>query len=145
MVLANKADQIRAEYDGAAHAAEPACPRSSHEKSFMRMFDQSVCPEDLLLLAKADHLGRIGAGAQREILADGYAETERRLRETLALYQGRMSRPYVMGKELMAAGAEPGPLFTDAPTYARKLRLAGVPKEEQLAIDHGHVNFAQAA
>ena len=78
-------------------------------------------------------------------VADGYAETESRLREMLALYQDRMSRPYVMGKDLMAAGAEPGPRFTDALTYARKLRLAGVPKEEQLAIDHGHVNFAQAA
>ena len=115
---------------------------ASHEKSFMRMFDQSVCPKDLLLLAKADHLGRIGAGAQRENLADGYAETESRLREMLALYQDRMSRPYVMGKDLMAAGAEPGPLFTDALTYARKLRLAGVPKEEQLAQTMGYLRKA---
>ena len=108
----------------------------------MRMFDQSVCAEDLLLLAKADHLGRIGAGAKRENLADGYAETESRLREMLALYQDRMSRPYVMGKDLMAAGAEPGPLFTDALTYARKLRLAGVPKEEQLAQTMGYLRKA---
>ena len=94
---------------------------------------------DLLVLL---YQGRIGAGAQRENLADGYAETESRLWEMLALYQDRMSRPYVMGKDLMAAGAEPGPLFTDALTYARKLRLAGVPKEEQLAQTMGYLRKA---
>ena len=115
---------------------------ASRETSYMRLFDQSVCPDDLLLLAKADHLGRRGEGIQRETLADGYADTERRLREMLALYQERMRQPYVMGKDLMAAGAEPGPLFTDALDYARKLRLAGVPKEEQLAQTMGYLRRA---
>lgn len=116
---------------------------ASHVKSFMGMFDLSVCPEDLLLLAKADHLGRLGAGMQREVLADGYAETECKLREMLAVYKERMSLPYVMGKDLIAAGAEPGPVFTDALAYAHKLRLAGIPKEEQLSQTMGYLREAQ--
>ena len=116
---------------------------ASHVKSFMGMFDLSVCPEDLLLLAKADHLGRLGNGMQRETLAEGYAETECKLREMLAVYKERMSRPYVMGKDLIAAGAEPGPVFTDALAYAHKLRLAGVPKEEQLSQTMGYLRKAR--
>ena len=115
---------------------------ATHVKSFMSMFDSSVCPEDLLLLAKADHLGRLGAGTRREALAEGYAETECKLREMLAVYKERMSRPYVMGKDLIAAGAEPGPIFTDALAYAHKLRLAGVPKEEQLSQTMGYLRKA---
>ena len=105
---------------------------ASHDKAFMTLFDQSVCPEDLLLLAKADHMGRLGPGMRREPAAAAYAETERRLREMLALYQDRMNRPYVMGRDLIAAGMQPGPLISEALAYAHKLRLAGVSKEEQL-------------
>ena len=112
---------------------------ASHEKAFMTLFDQSVCPEDLLLLAKADHLGRLGPGMRREPAAEAYAETEHRLREMLALYQDRMNRPYVMGRDLIAAGMQPGPLISEALAYAHKLRLAGVPKEEQLRQTLGHM------
>ncbi len=106
---------------------------ASHTKSFMTMFDASVCPEDLLLVAKADHMGRLGPGMLREAVLKDYAEMESRLREMLALYKERISRPYVMGKDLIAAGEKPGPLFADALACAHKLRLAGIPKEEQLA------------
>ena len=116
---------------------------ASHVKSFMGMFDASVCPEDLLLLAKADHMGRLGAGTPRETVAEGYAETERKLREMLAVYKERMSMPYVMGKDLIVAGAEPGPFFTDALAYAHKLRLAGIPKEEQLTQTMGYLRSVQ--
>lgn len=51
----------------------------AREKAFMKMFRESVCPEDLLLLAKADHLGR-GAAAP-------YGEMEKRLRECLQVYK----------------------------------------------------------
>ena len=105
----------------------------------MTMFDASVCPEDLLLLAKADHMGRLGPDMRRETVLENYAETECKLREMLAVYQERMSQPYVMGKDLIAAGEEPGPLFTDALTYAHKLRLAGIPKEEQLKQTLGYL------
>lgn len=104
----------------------------AHIKSFMKMFDQSICPEDLLLLAKADSLGRLGPGDDGESMRGAYAETERRLREFLALYRERMSRPYLMGRDLLAAGLEPGPLFREALEQTHKLRLAGLSKEEQL-------------
>ncbi|MBR0219029.1 MAG: HD domain-containing protein [Clostridia bacterium] len=112
---------------------------ASHEKSFMTMFDQSICPEDLLLVAKADHMGRMEPGMKREPVAESYAETERRLREMLAVYQDRMSRPYVMGRDLIAAGMQPGPLISEALAYAHKLRLAGVAKEEQLRQTLGYM------
>jgi tRNA nucleotidyltransferase (CCA-adding enzyme) len=105
---------------------------ASGVKSFMKMFDRSVCPGDLILLAKADHLGRIGEGTDRETAAAKYEKTESVLREMLREYEDRMSRPYVMGRDLIEAGLTPGPVFSDALAYAHKLRLAGVPKEEQL-------------
>ena len=36
-----------------------------------------------------------------------------------------------LGRDLVEAGLEPGPLFTEALACAHKLRLAGRPKEEQ--------------
>ena len=110
---------------------QKACS-GSHIKSYMKMFDKSVCPEDLLLLAKADHLGRIGKETDRAALAEDYADIEGTLREMLAIYRERMSRPYVGERELIEAGAEPGPVISEALSYVHKLRLAGIPKEEQL-------------
>ena len=43
-----------------------------------------------------------------------------------------MSRPYVMGKDLIAAGMKPSPHFSEILAYAHKLRLAGVDKESAL-------------
>lgn len=96
-------------------------------KAYMRMFDRSCEPRDLLLLAKADHLGRKAAAGEDLILE--YEETERILSEKLAVYEERMARPYVQGRDLVAAGAKPGPAFTEALRYAHKMRLAGVPKD----------------
>ncbi|MFR5795304.1 MAG: HD domain-containing protein [Christensenellales bacterium] len=49
--------------------------QNSGQKAWNRLFDRSACPEDLLLLAKADHRGRINAAP--------YAETERTIRARL--------------------------------------------------------------
>ena len=103
----------------------------SSVKSYMRMYDRSLCPEDLLLLAKADSLGRVGPGSDRDVMCAEYAQTERQLRDMLALYYERMSRPCLMGRDLIDAGLEPGPLFAEALAGAHKLHLAGRPKEEQ--------------
>ena len=111
----------------------------AHRRSFMKMFDQSVNPKDLILLAKADHLGRIGEKADRKILEAEYEEIGHRLDEMLAEYEDRMNRPYVMGRDLVEAGVQPGPVFTEALEYAHKLRLAGVPKEEQLSQTLGMI------
>ena len=90
----------------------------------MKLFDKSVCPEDLLLLAKADYLGR-------NLTCRDYPE-ENVLREMLAVYSDLMSHPYVQGRDLVAAGIAPGPLFKEALDYGHRLRLAGVPKEQAL-------------
>ena len=104
----------------------------AHTKSFMKMFYQTPYPEDLLLLSKADYLGRLGAGEAREEKAAAYAPVEKKLGEMLALYHERMSLPYVTGQDLIDAGLKPGNAMGDVLDYALKLRLAGVPKEEQL-------------
>ena len=98
--------------------------QNSGRKAFMKLFDRSVCPEDLLLLAKADYLGRD--------LPDRDYPEEAILREMLASYDDLMSRPYVQGRDLVAAGIRPGPLFKEALDYGHALRLAGVPKEQAL-------------
>lgn len=95
-------------------------------KSFNRLFDRSVSPEDLLLLCKADILGS-------SVSPESYAPMEAALRERLAEFREIMARPYVTGADLIAAGVSPGVAFHDALAFAHKLRLAGVAKREALA------------
>lgn len=94
-------------------------------KSTSKLFDQSVCPEDLLLLAKADHFGKGSA--------EDYSETEAFLQERLSYFRELMSRPYVQGRDLVEAGIKPGADFSEALAYSHKMRLAGVQKKEALA------------
>lgn len=96
----------------------------SSQKGMNHLFDKSICPEDLLLLARADHTGRP--------LDEDYAPTEAFLREHLASFHEVMARPFVMGADLVAEGFKPGKDFGEALAYAHKLRLAGVCKEEAL-------------
>ena len=104
----------------------------ARHRTWMKLFDSSVCPEDLLLLAKADFLGCRGAERTREELLPLYAPTEERLRALLRDYRELMARPCVMGRDLIEAGMTPGPTFRAALDYAHKLRLAGLGKEDQL-------------
>ena len=94
-------------------------------KATSKMFDQSVCPEDLLLLAKADYFGKGNA--------ENYSTTEAFLQERLSFFQELMSRPFVQGRDLIEAGIEPGADFNEALAYSHKMRLAGVPKADALA------------
>ena len=98
--------------------------QKSATKAMCKLFDQSICPEDLLLLAKADHCNRPNA--------DPYVETERYLHDRLVVYHQRMAMPCVMGTDLIQAGFQPGKIFKDALDYAHKLQLAGVRKEDAL-------------
>ena len=43
-----------------------------------------------------------------------------------------MSRPYVSGKDLLDAGLQPSPQFSEYLAFAHKLRLAGVDKSAAL-------------
>lgn len=92
-------------------------------KSFNRLFDQSCCPRDLLLLATSDDKG---SGGQ---VTPGVHE---RLLEALGAYEELMARPHVQGRDLIEAGVEPGPVMGEVLRYAHKLRLAGLSKENQL-------------
>lgn len=93
-------------------------------KTAARLFDQAVSPEDLLLLAEADHKGRIAAPS--------YEEPREFLHRRLEEYYELMSRPYVMGRDLVEAGMQPSKQMGEAVAFAHKLRLAGVPKKQSL-------------
>ena len=98
--------------------------RQASIKSTNRLFDDAAEPDDLLLLARADDLGRIGEAASPE--APDF------LRERLALYREVMSRPYIKGADLVANGIPPSDYFSDILAFAHKLRLACVPYDSAL-------------
>ena len=98
--------------------------QQSSRKALAKLYDEAICPEDLLLLAKAD---RMGQGRPFE-----YAEIERFLRARLAEYRELMAQPHVTGADLIAAGMQPGVAVGEALRYAHKLHLAGVPKDDAL-------------
>ncbi len=93
-------------------------------KSTNKLFDESVDPEGLILLARADYLGR----EERQ----PNLEYEEYLWQRLTEYRRTMAQPYVQGSDLIEAGLKPGPDFSDILSYAHKLRLAGVEKESAL-------------
>lgn len=93
-------------------------------KSTNRMFDLSVCPNDLIYLASADLMGRSGT--------ESCPDTKAFLFERLKVYNEYMSRPFVSGKDLIENGLKPDRDFSDILAYAHKLRLAGVPKSSAM-------------
>ena len=97
---------------------------NSSVKATNRMFDQAIDQEGLLCMALADGLGKI---SPRE-----YVSHIDYFKERLNTYREYMSRPYVMGKDLIDAGLTPDKNFSDYLDYAHKLRLAGVDKESAL-------------
>ena len=103
--------------------AEDALRRESGEYQWMALLDGCVCPETLILLARAQRAGRDA----------GWPKDEEKLRQVLALYRERMSRPFAMGRDLVEAGMQPGPGMGRALKRAHELRLAGATKDEQLA------------
>ncbi|MBQ6798176.1 MAG: tRNA nucleotidyltransferase [Oscillospiraceae bacterium] len=96
----------------------------SAQKVTTRMFDRSVDPEGLICLALADDRGRVTQAPA--------TDHEAFLMERLEVFRDLMSRPYVMGRDLVEAGLKPGAEFTEILQYAHKLRLAGIPKENAL-------------
>lgn len=96
----------------------------SPEKTTTRLFDRSVDPEGLVCIALADDRGRITQTPA--------ADHEAFLYQRLQLFRERMAQPYVMGRDLIEAGLQPGVEFTAILEYAHKLRLAGIPKDSAL-------------
>ena len=102
--------------------------KNSSLKSMNHMFYDAVSPVDLLLLAKADAIGRGDACMREEYERD----TEGILLAAYEDYKEILKRPFVSGKDLIKAGAKPGPAFKEVLTYVTKLRLAGVDYDTQL-------------
>ena len=94
----------------------------SKMKKTNRLFDTSAEPFDLIQLAVCDGLGKLP-------VCD---DTEDFLLERFSMFTEIMSRPYLMGRDLMAAGLRPSENFSEILSYAHKLRLAGLSKEDQL-------------
>ena len=93
-------------------------------KSTNKMFDNSVCPSDLIYFAKADNSGRI-----TESPYDFKGEF---LQERLNAYEIIMAKPHVTGKDLIDSGFAADKNFSEILSYAHKLRLAGIDKESAL-------------
>lgn len=96
----------------------------SSQKSMNHLFDRSVSPEELILLAEADYTGRAGEW--------DFEPNRMFFKERLEVFQEMMAQPYVMGRDLIEAGLKPDKNFSELLAYAHKLRLAGVPKEVAL-------------
>ena len=86
-------------------------------KTTNRMFDESLDPVSLVNFASCDSGSDANTGW---------------LRERYNIYLEYMSRPYVMGSDLINAGLKPDSDFASSLALAHKLRLAGVPKKETL-------------
>lgn len=100
-----------------------ACP--GDEAALMALYDDSVCPEELLLLARA-------AAAGHGLTGERWDAAEGELRAALALYRERMAGDYLMGRDLVAAGVRPGPGMGAALAEAHRVRLMGGGKDAQM-------------
>ena len=96
----------------------------SRKKKTRALFDLSVCPEDLILLSRADASGKLDAPYNEE--------NERFLRERLEDYRQVMARPMVTGQDLLAAGLKPGEQFKTLMARARQLHFAGIERKAAL-------------
>lgn len=96
---------------------------NSRLKKSRMMFDESVCPEDLILLAMAD---AFGCGINRHFGAWPY------LQERLKDYYEIIAQPMLSGQDLIQAGYRPGETFKEMLTRARHLHFAGLSKERAL-------------
>jgi len=102
-------------------------------KKTNKMFDEAVSPKDLIYFSVADSNGRI------KQIGCAESENEEFLLERLEAFEKIMEKPYVTGKDLILSGLESGEYFSEALSYAHKLRLAGVEKDEALRQVLGHI------
>ena len=97
---------------------------NSKKRKSREMFDLSCCPEDLILLSRADASGKLDAPYD--------ARYEAWLRLRLCDYYDCVARPMVTGKDLIAAGVAPGIGFAEAIQRARHLHFSGLEKQNAL-------------
>lgn len=109
----------------------------SSVKATNKMYDSVTAPKDLFYFAKSDHFGRI-------CLCESVFH-EDFLLQRLQIYEEVMSRPHVMGRDLLAAGLQPCPQFSEYLAHAHKLRLACVSKEAALKQTLAYARECQKA
>ena len=100
--------------------------QGASQKAFNRLYDRSVCPEDLLLLCKSDLRGSC-------LTEEQYSRYGDPLLKYLGVYREMLAQPLVTGADLIAAGFQPGIAFHEALDYAHRLQLAGVNRKSALA------------
>lgn len=96
----------------------------SSVKSTNKLFDNAIDPEALIYISAADGSGKISSW--------NHVSNVEFLTERLEIFKEYMSRPYVMGRDLIEAGLHPDEKFSKYLEYAHKLRLAGIEKESAL-------------
>lgn len=92
---------------------------SSKESKTNQLFDESVCPEDLCLLAKVDKHNRKRKKAEYDFLS-----------KRCKAYRKRISEPMVTGQDLVDIGLKPSPEFTKIIKESRKQHLSGIDKPQ---------------
>ena len=96
----------------------------SKKKKTRQLFGLSVCPEDLILLSRADASGKLDAP---------YDEAcEAFLRQRLEDYRRVMALPMVTRADLIAAGMAPGPALEDALARAHQMHFSGLDHKRAL-------------
>ena len=98
---------------------------STKVTSYCRMFDKSLNPRDLILLAQSDKLGRA-------VPNKSYDESRARLLHYLAIYEERMRQPCVTGQDLIDFGYTPGVLFKQAMEMSHNFQVCGTSKEQAI-------------
>lgn len=99
---------------------------STKTTSYCKMFDGSVAPQDLIFLAQCDKLGRGSAKPW------DYDVSREKLQEYLKIYNDRITKPCVTGKDLIDAGFSPSPLFSEALKMAHNFQVSGTPKDSAM-------------
>lgn len=96
----------------------------SKKKKTRQLFDLSLCPNDLILISRADASGK---------LDEPYDENnEIWLRDRLDDYLKRLEVPMVTGQDLIKAGLKPGKDFSEILQRARMLHFSGIEKKAAL-------------
>jgi len=93
-------------------------------KTTNKMFDDAVSAKDLIYFSMSDKPVMSGA--------DPFTGDSAFLFERLKKYEDTMAKPFVNGQDLINAGLTPSEYFSEALSYAHKLRLAGIDKDNAL-------------
>ena len=107
------------------HMKPNICARdNSSIKATNKMYDLSICPNDLIYLSHVDHLGQVNDLDNKSNLDFLFSR--------LDIYKELMSRPQVTGRDLLALKLKPRKYYRYALEYAHKLHLSGVKREDAL-------------